>query len=204
MFQPRLTRRDDSYVGLRERTRRAEQFNGNLFVSIHYNAAPNAASARTARGLEFYTWSPRNADTVASRYLRALNNEEGPYSDISRSNDAARPVLDKMLQDALEGQSLQSVKVARAFEETFMRDPYFRRHYRGRKTERFKVLENYNMPSVLIEVAFISHPEEARMATDPSFQQRVAGHIYEGIVRYYEDSDPVFRVLRRSRSSSAR
>jgi N-acetylmuramoyl-L-alanine amidase len=204
LFHPRLTRRDDSYVGLRERTRRAEQFNGNLFISIHYNAAPNATSARTARGLEFYTWSPRGADTVASRYLQALNNEEGPFSDLSKSSNAARPVLNKMLQDALEGQSLQSVKVARALEESFLQDSYFRRHYRGRKTDRFKVLENYNMPSVLIEVAFISHPEEARMATDPAFQQRVARSIYEGIIRYYEETDPVFRAIRRSRYASAR
>lgn len=204
MFAPRLTRRSDVYVGLRERTRLAEEFGGHLFISIHYNAAPNAASARTARGLEFYTWSPRAADSVAARYLQALNNEEGPYSDLSRSNTAARPVLDKMLQDALEVQSLTSVRVARALEESFLRDSYFRRHYRGRKTDRFKVLENYNMPSVLIEVAFLSHAEEARMAADPAFQQKVARYIYDGIVRYYEESDPVFRAIRRSRLGATR
>jgi N-acetylmuramoyl-L-alanine amidase len=204
MFAPRLTRRSDVYVGLRERTRLAEEFGGHLFISIHYNAAPNAAAAKTARGLEFYTWSPRAGDSVAARYLQALNNEEGPSSDLSRSSAAARPVLDKMLQDALEVQSLTSVRVARALEESFLRDSYFRRNYRGRKTERFKVLENYNMPSVLIEVAFLSHAEEARMAADPAFQQKVARYIYDGVVRYYEDSDPVFRAIRRSRLGAER
>ena len=123
-------------------------------------------------------------------------------SDLSRSNSAARPVLDKMLQDALEGQSLVSARLARSLEESFLRDSYMRRHYRGRKTGRFKVLENYNMPSVLIEVAFISHPEEARMATDPAFQSRVARYIYDGVVRYYEESDAVFRAIRRNRVSA--
>lgn len=196
LLEPRLTRRSDVYVGLRERTRLAEQFKGDMFLSIHYNAVPEGRPPTSARGLEFYTWSPREGDTVAERYLQALNNEEGKTSDLSRADRSARPVLNKMMLDALLAQSLDSRVVAEHLEKAFLKDSYFRRHYRGIKDGRFRVLENYNMPSVLIEIAFISHPEEARMSMDSAFQDKVARMMYEGIVTYYEQTDPAFRAAR--------
>jgi N-acetylmuramoyl-L-alanine amidase len=195
LLEPRLTRRHDEYLGLRERTRRAEQFGGEYFISIHYNAVPES-TPKTARGLEFFTWSPKEADSVALRYLQQLDNEEGPGSDISAAGRGAREVLNQMMIDALEEQAIESRAAARSLENAFLRDPYFKRHYRGIKSARFKVLENYNMPSVLIEVGFISHPEEARLAMDSAFQDKVARLLYEGIVAYFEATDPAFRAAR--------
>jgi N-acetylmuramoyl-L-alanine amidase len=201
MFEPRLTRRTDVYVGLRERTRRAEQFRGNLFVSIHYNAVPKGKSPTSARGLEFWTWSVKEADNAAAKYLQALNNEEGDGATGRASG--AYPVLNKMMLDALEQQALDSVRLAKGLEAPFLRDSHFKRSYRGIKSGRFKVLENYNMPSVLVEVGFISHPEEAAMAVREDFQRKVARLLYEGIVNYYMTNDPLFRAAR-GRQAGAR
>lgn len=203
MFEPRLTRREDVYVSLRERTRRAERFNGNAFVSIHYNAVPKSSNPLSARGLEIFTWSPRDGDSVATRYLQALDNEEPGFNYEAKSG-SARTVLNKMLLDALEEQATESRRFAGAVEGAFLRDSFFRRYNRGLKSARFKVLENYNMPSILVEVGFISHPEEAKLAVDPAFQQKVAQYLYDGLVEYYMKGDPAFRAARERRVASAR
>ncbi|MDK2970598.1 MAG: N-acetylmuramoyl-L-alanine amidase [Candidatus Sumerlaeota bacterium] len=195
MFEPRLTRRSDVYVGLRERTRRAEQFGGDYFVSIHYNAVPEK-TPKTARGIEVFTWSPKEGDTVGARYLQQLDNEEGGSSDLSSAGSAAREVLSQMMVDALEEQALESRAAGKALEKALLRDSYFKKNYRGLKSARFKVLENYNMPSLLVEVGFISHPEEAALAASSAFQERTARVLYEGIVAYFEANDPTFRAER--------
>ncbi len=195
MFVPILTRRRDTYVGLRDRTRVAERANGNLFLSIHYNAVP-PSSRSNARGMEFWVWSPKEVDNVATRYLMKLDNEEGSDTTVSGTSKSARSVLSRMLLDSLEEQALSSRVFAKSLERAFLKDRYFKSDYRGIKDGRFKVLENYNMPSVLIEVGFISHSAEARLSTQKEFQRRVARHMYNGIVDYYMRNDGSFRAAR--------
>ncbi|MCB2155510.1 N-acetylmuramoyl-L-alanine amidase [bacterium] len=200
MFVPQLTRKSDVYVGLRERTRRAEHFSGDLFLSIHMNAVSGKSAAKTARGFELWTWSSKPADRAATKYLAELENEEGG-GDLSNASDRAMPVLNQMMRDALEMQALESERAAKALETAFMRDSYFKSHYRGIKSARFKVLENYNMPSVLLEVGFITHPTEVRQLASSTFQDRVARHMYDAIVSYFQTTDPAFRTARASVAS---
>ncbi|MEQ8821574.1 MAG: N-acetylmuramoyl-L-alanine amidase [Sumerlaeia bacterium] len=194
LFKPVLTRTKDEYIGLRERTRIAEQNRGDLFLSIHLNAvAGNAADRRRARGLEFYTWSYDSSDKKPWKYLVNLENEVDEGPGIRRD---ALPLLNGMLRDALETQSTESQRVARGLEQAFLQDTFFRKDYRGIKDARFKVLENYDMPSVLIEVCFITNPDELRWISSAERQKRVARYIYEGTLRYYEAHDPQFRAAR--------
>jgi N-acetylmuramoyl-L-alanine amidase len=198
-FNPQLTRTKDVYLGLRERTKIAEEKNGNLFVSIHYNAVPTTKAPTSARGLEFWTWSPNVNLKDAEKYLFALDNEEDSSTDVGNPNAAARGVLSKMVSDALLEQSVESRHAAKALEGPFLQDSFFKRHYRGIKESRFKVLENYSMPSVLVEVAFISHPEEAKLSLQRDFQLKVARYLYNGIVAYFEARDPEFKAQARPR-----
>lgn len=193
MFVPFVTRRTDVYVGLRERTRLAEQANGVLFVSIHYNAVP-VGSSKSVRGGEIWVWSPRESDDVAAKYLMQLDNEDD--EPLGGSNASGRRVLGQMLVDALEEQSLKSKEFATSLERAFKRDQHFAQNWRGIKSGRMKVLENYNMPSALVEVGFISNATEAKLSTDRAFQQRVARHLYNGIVDYFNTTDPEFRAAR--------
>ncbi|MDX1973244.1 MAG: N-acetylmuramoyl-L-alanine amidase, partial [Candidatus Sumerlaeia bacterium] len=107
-FSPQLTRTKDVYLGLRERTKIAEEKNGNFFVSIHYNAVPSSKSPTSARGLEFWTWSPNVNLKDAEKYLFALDNEEDSSTDVGNPNAAARGVLSKMVSDALLEQAVES------------------------------------------------------------------------------------------------
>lgn len=193
LLMPILTRRTDVYIGLRDRTRIAEQANGELFVSIHYNAVPKGGKT-SVRGAELWVWSPRESDDVAAKYLMQLDNEEEDV--LGGSNSRGRTVLSKMLTDALEEQALRSKVFAGTLENSFKRDPHFAGNWRGIKSGRMKVLENYNMPSVLVEVAFVSNPAEAKLAKDRAFQQRVARHLYNGVVDYFAATDPEFRAAR--------
>lgn len=193
-FHPEMTRTSDTYIGLRERTHIAEQKNGNLFVSIHYNSVPPGRSQNTARGLEFWVWGATSSARTVEDYLFSLDNEEDSNTDVGNPKGQAKDVLSQMVGDSLDEQTVQSRLVAKGFEKSFMTDSYFKNNYRGIKDARFKVLENYTMPSVLVEVGFISHPEESKMATQPEFQKKVARLIYQGIINYYEANDSEFRM----------
>ncbi len=178
-YEVRLTRREDVYVGLAERTQRAEQMHGDIFVSLHTNAVEGDASRKArAKGIEFWTWSPDGSRTAAARWLEELENDEGT------GVRAARPLLNQMMVDALTAQALESRRVARAREQSFLREPYYRANYRGIDGARFKVLENYSMPSVLIEYGFLTHPEESRRLADPAKQEEMARLTYDGIAAY--------------------
>ena len=184
-FEIEQTRSVDKYVSLTDRTHFAAIHRGDLFISIHTNAVGGSA-ARRARGFEIWTW---NRDSNHSAAAKAVSRLENAEYEISRDNSS---ILTQMMEDALESQALVSRRLASAVHQTFMKDSYFRRHDRGINKARFKVLENYDMPSILVEMGFISHPDEARLLHTRDFQRRVARHLYLGIIHYYAETDPTF------------
>lgn len=188
-FEVALTRRKDVYVGLQQRTDTASRMRGDLFVSLHCNAVP-ASSKSSARGFEIWTWNRQANRSVIGRAIERLENDDPGMKN--RENDE---ILNRMMLDALESQSLESKRVARAVQSSFIAHPYFRQHDRGIDSARFKVLEVYDMPSILIEMGFMSHPEEVKMLFDPKWQERYAQLIYQGIVNYYQQYDPEFPRL---------
>jgi len=180
-YDVRLTRRDDTYVGLAERTNRAEDFRGDLFVSLHTNAVDGSASRKaSAKGLEFWVWSPEASKSAAARWIECLENDEG------HNVSAARPVLNQMMIDALTSQTVDSRRLAEHLERAFLKDASIRANYRGIDGARFKVLENYSMPSVLIEYGFLTNPAESRLLADKSHQKKMARMTVEGINSYME------------------
>ena len=145
-----------------------------------------ASARRRARGFEIWTWNREGSKNAAARAIEKLENED---PGVTRSNNS---ILTAMMMDALESQALDSRRFATAVHEAFMTESYFRKHDRGIDSARFTVLEVYDMPSILVEMGFISHPTEVRMLFRDSFQDLVARKLYEGIVRYYEKHDPTF------------
>ncbi len=185
-FDVRLTRREDVYVGLLERTERAAALNGDLFVSLHANAVEGRSAQLRARGFEIWTWNRDNNHSAAARAVARLENAE---PGVKR---AGSTLITRMMEDALESQALVSRRLAASVHSTFMQDSYFRRYDRGIQRARFKVLENYDMPSILVEMGFMTHPEEVKLLFSQDFRERIARYLYEGIVRYYEEHDPTF------------
>ncbi len=175
-----LTRTSDVYVGLQERTTIAEKLNGDLFISLHCNAAEGRSAKQRARGLEFWVWNKSKSDSAASRYLQALENEED-HASIQNVEPETRRLLNTLMVDQLEAQALRSRTLCESLSQAFLRVDYFKSNYRGTKSGRFKVLETYQMPSILVEMGFLTHPSEAKSLVSDRFQNLIAECLARGI-----------------------
>jgi N-acetylmuramoyl-L-alanine amidase len=193
-FDVRLTRRADVYMGLAARTEEAARLQGDLFVSLHCNAVDGKAAQKRARGFEIWTWNRNSNHSAAAKAISKLENSE---PGVTKENTS---ILTQMMTDALESQSLVSRHFAKAVHGTYMKDPYFKKYDRGIDSARFKVLENYSMPSILVELGFMTHPEEVKLLFKNSFQDRLAKNLYNGIVRYYNLTDSKFPAVQKNRT----
>ncbi len=180
-----LTRRTDRYVPLEERTEIANRAGGDLFLSIHANASRNPR----AQGVETYVLnfaSNPEAEAVAAR--------ENASSERTMSS------LNAILQAiALNSKLDESRGFATSVQNALVRRlRATRRQIKdlGVKQAPFVVLIGAEMPSVLVEVSFISHQQEGRLLRTASYRQRVAEALFEGI-RGYQKS--LKRALEASR-----
>jgi N-acetylmuramoyl-L-alanine amidase len=185
-FEVRLTRRQDVYLGLAERAEMASKTNGDLFISIHANAVEGKEAQKRAKGFEIWTWNREANRSAAARAIERLENDEPGMSN-GGSN-----LLNAMMRDALESQALESKRFARAVHSRALRHPYLKKHDRGIESAKFRVLEIYDMPSILVELGFMTHPEEVKLMFTSKFQEDWAKIMYDGVVEYYQQTDPTF------------
>ncbi|MCU0249626.1 MAG: N-acetylmuramoyl-L-alanine amidase [Vicinamibacterales bacterium] len=180
-----LTRRTDEYVALQERTAIANREGADLFVSIHANASRN----RSARGVESYLLnfaSTPEAAAVAARenasstltmsHLNDLVKQIALNSKLDESRDLARHI-----QTAMVRKLRASNKQVRDL---------------GVKQAPFVVLVGASMPSVLVEVSFLSHTQEGRLLGTGAYRQRIAEALLDGVRRY-------LRTLKRAVTDTA-
>jgi N-acetylmuramoyl-L-alanine amidase len=168
-----LTREDDSFVSLKERTAFANANDADLFISIHINAAEN----KKANGIEMYYLSEAKNDE--SRAAQALENsvvEEFEGKEALQEYTQADYVISDLIQSA---QLIESINLAYKFQnntilETEARD-------RGVKSANFFVLRGAYMPSVLMELGFISNPEEGKKLNSDAYQDKLVESMYYGI-----------------------
>ncbi|HEY3120382.1 MAG TPA: N-acetylmuramoyl-L-alanine amidase [Vicinamibacteria bacterium] len=170
-----LTRSSDVFVPLEERTAIANSKGADLFLSIH----ANSSRSRAARGVETYFLNfaaDAHAEAVAAR------------------ENAISPATLKDLQNLVKAIALNSkVDESRDFAATVqeamignLRPRYPELQDRGVRTAPFYVLIGANMPSVLAEVAFISHPDEAKLLRGQEYRQQIAGSLLEGVRAYLD------------------
>ena len=171
-----LTRDDDTFIPLVERANIANKNKADLFISVHCNANLK----RTVSGFEIYFLSENASDTEAIS-TEALENSVLALED---KTDEQKTVLQNMLWSMVvneyinESSELSSFIVAEA-------SGRLKSSSRGIKQANFYVLRGTQMPSVLVETAYISnYTEEAKLKTG-SFQKSVADSIYEGVKKYY-------------------
>jgi len=169
-----LTRKDDRYLPLEERTAIANSKGADLFLSIHTNANRNKHTS----GIETYFLNfaiDPHAEATAAR-----------ENAISEKNMARLQDLVKKI--TLNTKIDESKDLAKKVQQTMI--SYLRRYYRvnnlGVKQAPFYVLIGANMPSILTELGFISHPKEERRLRNPAYRQRLAYALYLGIKRYIE------------------
>jgi N-acetylmuramoyl-L-alanine amidase len=172
-----MTRSDDRFVSLGDRTKFANDNRADLFVSIHTNASKSA----TSTGIETYYLA--TAMTSDARAVEALENQvvelyEGGASARSKYDD-----LDFILSDLSQTEHLESSnELAGSIQQNLIAGT--KSYDRGVKQANFYVLRGAFMPSILIELGFISNPEEERLLVNDEYQQRLARTIFEGIKRF--------------------
>lgn len=168
------TRDDDRFIELKERGRIANEAGGKLFVSIHANAARN----RAARGTETYFLGMHKTEAAA----RAMEREnsviryEADQSHYERYDDPSLLVRQELAQSAYMRKSEQLA----AFVEEQFADRVQRRS-RGVKQAGFYVLWSASMPSVLVELGFVTNPDEAAFLGSEAGQTYMASAIFRAI-----------------------
>lgn len=173
-----LTRDEDEFVALAERTRIANREKADLFVSIHANSAEN----RTAEGFETYFLSA--AKTEDARRVARMENSAVKYENPSIDPESLGE-LNFILWDLAQNEYLrESSTLAESVQEEIDRRLALRS--RGVKQAGFFVLNGAFMPAILFEMAFISNPKEESLLDDPAFQTRIADGLAESLLAHLD------------------
>ncbi len=180
-----LTRSNDVFLELRQRTAVAHKHKADLFISIHADAVARGR----ARGSSVYALSEHGATSEAARLLAARENAAGLAPGLASvgQDRVLRSVLLDLSQNATTESSL------RLADRLLDRIADVNKLHRSDVQQAgFMVLKSPQVPSVLVETAFISNPDEARKLADPQFRRRLAGALVAGI-RDYLQTEPRLR-----------
>ena len=183
-----LTRSTDVFIPLRERTSFASRQHADLFVSIHANAHPQAAS----EGVEVYFLSSEASDSQA-RHTAALENDamqlESPAS--RQKSDLLKSILWDLAQSEFQQESsVMAETVLDSMTRSLSLVP------RGVKQAGFYVLGGAPMPAILIEIGFVTNRKEERKLATPEYREALARAIYTGLAEYKRRYDQRVRTAR--------
>lgn len=182
-MQPLMIRTGDYFLPLRERIERARQGRADVFVSIHADAAPNAQ----AQGSSVFILSERGASSEAARFLaRRENAADSPLGEMT--NDKDNVLVSVLTELSLTGTIEHSNHLADAVIHELHRVG----KVRTTRVERagFAVLRSPDVPSILVEAAFISNPHEERKLRTAAFQQSLAQALLVGVHNYFSTYAP--------------
>ncbi|MGA1028101.1 MAG: N-acetylmuramoyl-L-alanine amidase [Burkholderiaceae bacterium] len=179
-----LTRDGDYFVPLARRVRRARQVQADLFVSIHADAWVSP----TAKGASVFALSERGASSAAARYMANKENESDLIGGVEVGN-ADDLVAQTLLNMSTAAQIKDSRKLGEAVLSQIGRVNQL--HKPRVEQANFAVLRAPDIPSILVETAFISNPEEEKKLRDSRYQRDVAEAIFKGIQAYLAQNPPL-------------
>jgi len=178
-----LIRDGDYFISLRGRIRKAREHGADMFVSIHADAAHN----REASGSSVYVLSLRGASDEASRWLAERENAADLMGGVSL--DDKSDVLASVLLDVTQKEAVSnSVEAADSVLAALRRVGTV--HGSRVRHAGFMVLKSPDIPSMLVETAFLSNASDERRLRDADFQQRLAEAIHAGVRSFFYDKPP--------------
>ena len=178
-----LTRDGDVFLSLRERIRRARAAGAELFVSVHADAVPN----REVTGSSVYVLSDKGATDEQARWLADRENAADLVGGISL--DDKDPALASVLVDLTQGAQIwQSMTAAERVLRSLGRVNTVRKPQV--QQAGFVVLKSPDIPSMLVETAFISSPQDERLLGIPERRTALAEAIFDGVRQYFIDHPP--------------
>ena len=181
-----LTRDADYFVPLQERVHKARRVQADLFISIH----ADAFITPQARGASVFALSDSGATSTAARWMARRENASDAIGGVNlASKDAhlARTLLDM----STTAQIKDSLRIGR--EVLGHIGQVGRLHKNEVEQASFAVLKAPDIPSILVETAFISNPEEEAKLRDEAYQSRLVQALYSGIARYFARNPPLAR-----------
>ena len=181
-----LTRDDDSVVSLDQRTALANQYNADLFLSVHVNAAV----VKDAKGSETYFLSLEASDELARKAADTENASAATSAAADATADLKMILWDLAQQAYLD----ESSRFAQAIQEEMSAATSV--PTRGVKQAPFKVLVGATMPAALVEVGFISNPEEETKLQSDDFQSATVAALTRAVQRYKTDYETRIGVIR--------
>jgi N-acetylmuramoyl-L-alanine amidase len=182
-FRAVLTRDGDYFLPLRERVKRARKAQADLFVSVHANALKD----RKMRGSAVYVVSPRGATSEHARWLAQKENAADLVGGIEiggKDDELAAVLIDLSQSSTMEAsfdvgqRMLKSLGTVNVLQREQVQQA------------AFMVLKAPDIPSVLVETAFITNAEEERLLRDPAGQDKLVRSMFEGIKGYFESYRP--------------
>ena len=181
-----LTRDGDYFLSLPMRLEKARKLNADLFVSIHADAFVKPH----ARGSSVFTLSERGATSAAARWLAKKENDADLIGGVNL--DTKDPYLNETLLDL-------SLSQTREDSHTLAREVLSEigeiNHLHKDNVEQagFAVLKSPDIPSILVETAFISNPDEEKKLRNKAYQDKMAKAMLDGIKRYFSKNPPLSR-----------
>lgn len=181
-----LVRDGDYFIPLHDRVNKARRAQADLFVSIHADAFVRP----DARGSSVFALSEKGATSAAARWLAKRENEADLIGGVNI--DVKDIYLKQTLLDLSQTATISdSLKLARAVLDEL--SEVNRLHKSEVEQAGFAVLKAPDIPSILVETAFISNPEEERRLNDDAYQDKLAAAIVSGIKRYFDKNPPLAR-----------
>ena len=179
-----LTRDADYFVPLHVRVQKARKVQADLFVSIHADAFVEP----TARGSSVFVLSEKGASSTAARWLATKENAADLIGGVNLKNHD-KQLASVLLDLSTTAQINDSLKLAKAVLGEI--GGINRLHKGAVEQAGFAVLKAPDIPSILIETAFISNPEEEAKLTDDSYQDQMADAVVKGIRKYFAKNPPL-------------
>lgn len=178
-----MVRKGDYYVGLRDRMQIARAAKADLFVSIHADAFQDTQ----VKGASVYTLSTSGASSEAARWLADSENASDLVGvSLNDKEDVLASVLLDLSQTATQE---ASVNIANHVLKCF--DNIEELHKDSVQKAGFIVLKSPDIPSILVETAFISNPSEEKNLLTARYQSKMANAIFNGVRNYFRQSSPV-------------
>lgn len=194
------TRKTDVFVPLHRRADIANKNHANVFISVHTNSLP---AGRIARGFETYTMGMRRSDEKLSAAMRensVITYEEG-YQERYAGYDPNSPESAIMFEFMHDKNMAKSVELAKLVQKEVCSTVGCQN--KGVKQDVFLVLRETSMPACLIELGFISTPDEENKLNNDAYIDKMAYSIYAAFVKYKDSNNAVVAPYKPAEQPSA-
>ena len=180
-----LTRDSDFFVPLHVRVQKARRVEADLMVSIH----ADAFTTPRARGSSVFALSQRGATSTAAKWLEQKENDADLIGGVNVANTKDKALASVLLDLSTTAQINDSLKLGKAVLSEL--GGMNTLHKESVEQANFAVLRAPDIPSILIETAFISNPEEERKLADEKHQEQFANAMMKGIRSYFAKNPPL-------------